>query len=184
MVLPRSLAWGVVFTSYYFSVSSPFLGKDGKPVKKRVPKSTPPRTFEEKVDLAAQVGVLMENTGMGYKEAEKTLQTVGSYKILNNSSPDIALSLEESRKKLVDRFDDLVWQIVGLLPEKLKQASAGTLVEALDKLIKNQQLLKGQPTEITAQSQEERMHRIREILLKSPQVRDRLAEQLGLKDAE
>lgn len=163
-------------------MSSPFLGKDGKPLVKDPKKPTPPRTKQEKIDLAAQVGVVMEATGMKYKEAEKVLHTQNSHKILQSGDAEIALSLEESRKKLVDRFDDLIWQIVGLLPEKLTQASAGTLVEAMDKIIKNQQLLKGQPTEITAQSQEERVHRIREILLKNPQVRDRLAQKLGVLD--
>lgn len=163
-------------------MSSPFLGKDGKPLVKGPTRSTPPRTKQEKIDLAAQVGVVMEATGMKYKEAEKVLHTKDSHKILQSGDAEIALSLEESRKKLVDRFDDLIWQIVGLLPEKLTQASAGTLVEAMDKIIKNQQLLKGQPTEITAQSQEERVHRIREILLKNPQVRDRLAQKLGVLD--
>lgn len=156
----------------------PVLGKNGETLQEKP--ATPPRTREEKVELAAQVGLVMESTGLKYAEAEKLLHVKRSHLVMQDGDPNIAMSLEESRKKLVDRFDELLWQIVGLLPEKLKSASAGTLVEAMDKIIKNQQLLKGQPTEITAQSQEERVHRIRELLLKNPQVRDRLAQKLGV----
>lgn len=101
------------------------------------------------------------------------------------SKPGANLRVEDGRVTVAEMMDNLVYQIVGLMPEKLEGASLSQLTDAMDKLVKNSQLLRGNPTEITASSQGERQARIKEILLKgNKQIQETLTQELLKRNAE
>lgn len=93
--------------------------------------------------------------------------------------PEFQVRILESSEGLSKRMDAIICQIVDLIPGKLENATLPQLTNALETLMKNSQLLKGNPTEITARSREERMDRLKEMMLKvDPNLRKALIENL------